>query len=167
MFIEKGGETLEIERKYLPADRTEVLELIRNRIGKEFTQGYLNTNPVIRVRKEDDVCFLTYKGKGMMKREEYNLPIDIDTFRHLLSKCDDHLILKTRYCYELDLESTFIAEIDVFHGVLEGLILIEVEFPDEAAAKQFVAPSWFGKEVTFDFRYHNSNLAKSAAFPRE
>ena len=41
-----------------------------------------------------------------------------------------------------------VAEVDVYGGALDGLLVVEVEFPSEAAAAAFVAPPWFGEEVT-------------------
>ena len=49
-------------------------------------------------------------------------------------------------------------ELDVFHGKLSGLIMAEVEFDSTEDAREFVAPSWFIKEVTLDSRYQNANL---------
>ena len=46
-----------------------------------------------------------------------------------------------------------------FHGVHEGLRLVEVEFPSVEAADAFVAPAWFGDDVSGDPRYRNSYLA--------
>ena len=40
------------------------------------------------------------------------------------------------------------------------LILAEVEFADEDEANQFTPPEWFGEDVTFSSRYHNSNLSR-------
>ena len=62
---------MEIERKFLinslPADLNSYpFHLIE--------QGYLNTDPVVRVRRQDEEFYLTYKGKGFLAREEYNLP---------------------------------------------------------------------------------------------
>ena len=39
-------------------------------------------------------------------------------------------------------------------------MLAEVEFPDEESANNFIAPEWFGEDVTFSSKYHNSNLSK-------
>ena len=76
---------MEIERKFtvksLPAD----LDSYPFRI---IEQAYLNTAPVIRIRREDDSFYLTYKGKGLMAREEYNLPLDKSSYEHLLPKAD-------------------------------------------------------------------------------
>ena len=51
-------------------------------------------------------------------------------------------------------------EFDVFEGKFAGLMLAEVEFSDETSANAFQAPEWFGEDVTYDRRYHNSNLSK-------
>ena len=51
------------------------------------------------------------------------------------------------------------AELDVFHGPLEGLAMVEVEFPDEAARAAFVPPPWFGRDVSQESWSANSWLA--------
>jgi hypothetical protein len=40
------------------------------------------------------------------------------------------------------------AEVDVFEGALDGLAIVEVEFPSSEAADAFEPPAWFGEEVT-------------------
>jgi adenylate cyclase len=50
-------------------------------------------------------------------------------------------------------------ELDVYTGELEGLIVAEVEFPDDAKADAFEAPGWFGEEVTGNEDYLNETLA--------
>ena len=49
-------------------------------------QAYLNTDPVVRVRRDNDDYYLTYKGKGLLSREEYNLPLNKEAYEHLLAK---------------------------------------------------------------------------------
>ena len=63
---------MEIERKFLIRQLPEHLEQYPCR---HIEQGYLCTNPVVRIRKQDDAYFLTYKSGGLMAREEYNLPL--------------------------------------------------------------------------------------------
>ena len=73
----------EIERKFL------VKELPANLSDypyHELEQGYLNTDPVVRVRKEDDIFYLTYKGKGYIEKEEYNLSLNEDAYNHLVAR---------------------------------------------------------------------------------
>ena len=148
---------MEIERKYLiqhlPAHLR--LDSFSCRI---IEQGYLNTIPVIRIRKDNDKYELTYKSSGLMTREEYNLPLTEKAYLHLLPKIDGRLIRKKRYM--IPLSDILTIEIDLFEGDLAPLILAEVEFPDETSANTFCAPDWFGKDVTFSGEYHNSNLSK-------
>lgn len=93
-----------------------------------------------------------------MAREEYNLPLGADGYAHLKEKIDGKLISKRRYLIPLDSQLTI--ELDVFYEPCKGLLLAEVEFPDEASANSFCPPAWFGKDVTFDGRYHNSFLSR-------
>ena len=51
-------------------------------------------------------------------------------------------------------------ELDIFHEAYEGLLLAEVEFSSEETAKSYVPPAWFGEDVTFSSKYHNSTLSK-------
>jgi CYTH domain-containing protein len=52
------------------------------------------------------------------------------------------------------------AVVDVFGGDLEGLCLVEVEFASEAGAAAFVAPDWFGEEVTGRPEWSNAPLSR-------
>ena len=149
-------EHIEIERKFLPPALPDGLERYPH---KEFLQGYLSTAPTVRVRREGEAYVLTYKGSGLLKREEYNLPLTAESFAHLFEKCDGLRIEKTRYRIPLS-GTELTAELDVFHGTLSGLWLVEVEFPDEAGAHAFTPPAWFGREVTGDPRYQNSSLSR-------
>ena len=145
---------MEIERKYLVKTLPEHLEDFPSRL---IEQGYLSTAPVVRVRKDGEEYYLTYKSKGLMVREEYNLPLTKDSYDPLLKKADGNILTKTRYRIPLSKDLT--AELDVFQGVFQGLYLVEVEFPDEGAADRFTPPSWFGREVTFSGEYQNSRLS--------
>ena len=120
-------------------------------------QGYLNTDPVVRVRKEDDNYYLTYKGKGLLAREEYNLPLNEDAYYHLVEKSDGIIIRKKRYLIPYE---KYTIELDIFEEPYENLIIAEVEFESEEEAVGFQPPAWFEEDVTLDRRYHNSNLSK-------
>lgn len=145
---------MEIERKYLihkiPFD-------IQKYPCHAIEQAYLNTEPVIRIRRQDDDYYLTYKSKGLMAREEYNLPLNAASYQHLLSKADGNILTKTRY--NIPLGDHLTIELDVFHGKFEGLVLAEVEFTTIEEAEQFIPPEYFGEDVTFSTEYHNSTLS--------
>ncbi|MCI8513019.1 MAG: CYTH domain-containing protein [Lachnospiraceae bacterium] len=146
---------MEIERKYLPRFLPPDWE---QNSRSELEQAYLCIDPVLRVRKEDDSFYLTYKGKGFLAREEYNLPLNREAYEHLKTKADGLILTKTRY--RIPLAGSLIAELDCFHGDFEGLTLIEVEFPDQKSAENFLPPDWFGREVTWEKAYSNSFLSR-------
>ena len=50
---------MEIERKFLVKTLPEGLDSYK---CKHIEQGYLNTNPDVRIRKSDEDYILTYKG---------------------------------------------------------------------------------------------------------
>ena len=147
---------MEIERKFtiktLPADLDRYPHV-------EITQAYLCTDPVMRIRKQDDEYIFTYKGKGLMVREEYNLPLNKEAFEKLLTKTEGHVISKTRYQIP---HGTLLIELDLFESPSD-LIMAEIEFPDEESARAFTPPEWFDRDVTEDPAYHNSNMSRSSA----
>ena len=146
---------MEIERKYLishiPFD-------IAGYPFHQIEQAYLSTAPVVRVRQEDDTYYLTYKSKGLMMREEHNLPLTEEAYCHLREKADGRIITKERYCIPYGDHLTI--ELDVFAGDLAPLLLAEVEFSSEEEANSFTPPDWFGEDVTFSSKYHNSTLSQ-------
>lgn len=146
---------MEIERKFLIPTLPEHLEQYDSHL---IEQGYLCTDPVVRIRRQDDTFVLTYKGRGLMTREEYNLPLNQQAYEHLRQKIDGILIRKRRYL--IPLEHGLTAELDLFDPPFEWLRMAEVEFPSEDAAKRFTPPSWFGEDVTYDNRFQNSHLSQ-------
>ena len=146
---------MEIERKFtitgLPDDLEQHTCLI-------IEQAYLNTDPVLRIRRQNDDYYLTYKGKGLLAREEYNLPLTEEAYLHLKPKADGLVISKTRYL--IPEKDRLTIELDVFHDDYEGLLLAEVEFISEEQANFYTPPAWFGEDVTWSSAYHNSTLSK-------
>ena len=71
---------MEIERKFLVKELPEHLDSYPS---QRIAQGYLCTDPVVRIRRSNDDYYLTYKGKGLMVREEYNLPLNAEAFLHM------------------------------------------------------------------------------------
>lgn len=144
---------MEIERKFTIRSLPAGLEEYPSHL---IEQGYLNTDPVIRIRREDEQYYLTYKGKGLLAREEYNLPLTPEAYAHLLPKADGVIISKRRYLIPLP---PYTIELDVFCAPFAPLIIAEVEFPTEEEARAFCPPEWFLEDVTMDPAYHNSTLS--------
>lgn len=154
----KDAAHMEIERKFIPRQLPGHLEQYA---CHEIEQGYLCTNPTVRIRKMDDAYFLTCKSAGLMAHQEYEMPLTKEAYLHLRQKADGILITKSRYLIPLD--RTHTVELDLFHGSLEGMALAEVEFSSVEEAQAFAPPDWFGKDVTYDSRYHNSEMSKGTS----
>ena len=151
----KGLSIMEIERKFLIHKLPDNLNAYPFQL---LEQAYLCTDPVVRVRRSDDIYTLTYKSKGLMSREEYNLPLTAESYEHLKKKADGNIIRKKRFRIPLPDELTI--ELDLFDTPFEELILAEVEFTSEEQAHSFLPPDWFGEEVTWSTEYHNSTLSQ-------
>lgn len=161
---------MEIERKFLLKTLPENLARCEYHA---IEQAYLCTEPVIRVRREDNAYYMTYKGSGLMSREEYNLPLTKEAYEHLLPKADGNVISKKRYLIPLsDAEinaeclsvlggAKLIVELDEFAPPFAPLMLAEIEFPSKEAANAFRMPEWFAEDVTQDIRYHNSYMSQA------
>ena len=150
---------MEIERKFLVKKLPVNLEEYPH---VEIEQGYLCTSPTLRIRRMGDVYWLTVKehtataSTAIHNREE-EFRLSEDKYNRLKTKCDGCMVIKTRYRIPV---GDLTAELDVFHGSHEGLLLVEVEFPSTAAAESFIPPEWFGDDVSQLPQYRNSYLAQ-------
>ncbi len=165
---------MEIERKFTVLNLPENLS---SYTCLHMEQAYLCTDPVVRIRKENENYYLTYKGKGLLAREEANLPLHAEGYAHLLTKADGLIIQKDRYLIPIekpafDMDSLadlgiskipdnlqLKIELDVFTSP-SGLIMAEVEFPSIELANAYRMPDWFLEDVTANRAYHNSNISK-------
>ncbi len=151
---------MEIERKFL-TEPAAIPFSLEDFPSSMIEQAYLCTAPVVRVRRDGDRYYLTYKSEGLLAREEYNLPLTKEAYEHLAGKADGILLKKRRYRVP-DPETGLTIEIDVFSGEYRGLCLTEVEFETKDQAASFRPPEWFGREVTWSEEYQNSRLAMKA-----
>jgi adenylate cyclase len=148
---------MEIERKFLVAERPD----LRRTERVEIEQGYLaladgGGGAEVRLRRKGDDLLLTVKGGAGRTRTEEEIELDRERFESLWQLTEGRRVAKTRHLIsygELEIE------LDVYSGELDGLLVAEVEFPDEQAADAFEAPEWFGEEVTGNQSYLNETLA--------
>lgn len=139
----------EIERRFLVhPDR--LPRLVR---GKKIIQGYLSTDPIVRVRIRGKKSYLAIKFGETAKRDEFEFKIPVKDGKDLFEKCKVK-IEKTRYYFRLNGK---IWEIDVFEGRNKGLIIAEIEL--SSLRSKFKKPLWLSSEVTDNPRYLNVNLA--------
>ena len=145
---------MEIERKFLtkhiPFDITVYPY-------QQISQAYISFSPTIRIRQSDEAYILTVKGKGHLAREEFELPLTKEDYDRLSLKTEGTPVIKKRYLVPIDGGLT--AEVDIYEGELTGLMTTEVEFPSLEAAERFVAPDWFGKDVSEEKAYKNTSLS--------
>ena len=146
----------EIERKWV-APRTPASDRLGT--GTPLRQGYLavDGDVVVRVRIAVHEAWVTIKaGEDGLRRTEVELAVDATEAEELWAHTAGR-IEKVRHDVAVD---DVPAVVDVFGGDLDGLCLVEVEFPTEAEAVAFVAPEWFGREVTGRSAWSNASLAR-------
>ncbi|MBD5232273.1 MAG: CYTH domain-containing protein [Bacteroidales bacterium] len=151
---------LEIEHKYLVVT-DDYLALCDPAKTRRITQGYLSRVPerTVRVRITEMAdgsvaAFLTVKGRNAGDtRLEFEYAIPADDARHLLTLCEGHLIIKTRYIVPY---AGHTWEVDIFEGAHSGLQVAEIELPQ--STHNYPLPPFAGPEVTGNPRYYNSAL---------
>ncbi len=146
--------TVERERKWLVDHLPDLPD-----DGVHMAQGYVAIDGMVSLRVRDAGSkgrTMTLKGGTGAVRTELEWAIAADEFDAAWALTGDRGVEKTRYRIDL---GDHTAELDVFEGRLAGLVLVEVEFDDEASLDAFEAPGWFGREVTDDGRYTNAALA--------
>lgn len=128
--------------------------------SEEYCQGFLSTHPerVVRIRIAGTKATLTIKGKTQgISRAEFEYPLPMDEARTLLDHmCERPLIEKVRHVIT---HQGMVWEVDEFMGENQGLVIAEVELPDENHSVPL--PPWVGEEVSHDPRYFNANLVSN------
>ena len=145
---------LEIERKFLLVSDDYKL----NAKAVDIKQAYLSAdeNMAVRVRVEGIQASINIKSKKSERvNHEFEYVIPLDEAQFLIRMSPYPIIEKTRHMVEYEGKTW---EVDEFHGDNRGLTVAEIELDDENEA--FEKPPWLGEEVTADYRYLNSNLAK-------
>jgi adenylate cyclase len=149
--------SVEVERRWLVQEASpEALAAPAERID----QGYLTVGTdgaETRVRRRGERCVLTVKSGSGMVRQEREVELSVAQFDALWPATEDARVEKVRHV--LHSEDGHVIEFDVYDGTLAGLMIAEVEFDDPWGAEAFVAPYWFGREVTAEPAYRNQNLA--------
>jgi len=148
--------SLEIERKFLVLSDVWRNSAIRH---TKIRQAYLdsNANVSIRVRmKDDSSATLTLKSRSpKLRRREFEYAIPTLDAEELISLRRSCVIEKVRHIVPYGKLNW---EVDVFSGENQGLVVAEIELPDEN--HQIELPAWIGPEVTGQDRYYNGTLAQ-------
>ena len=145
---------IEIEYKFLV--NTEEWAKIEKPSPTLIVQGYISksVNSTVRVRVKGDKGYLTIKGKTEgIRRSEFEYEIPLNEAESMIELFTDKHIRKFRY--EINIEGKT-WEIDEFHGLLDGLILAELEVKSED--ETFTKPTWVTEDVSTDPNYFNAVL---------
>jgi adenylate cyclase len=158
MVTSKANPHREIERKFLLKQLPTGLTSYPRH---EIEQGYLaieNDTVQVRLRKSGETRSLTFKRGKRNAREEREIQLSAEQFEALWPGTAGRRLSKIRYDVPWR-EST--VEVDIYTGRHEGMIVAEVEFPDEESCADFIAPDWFGADVTDEARYSNVRMAQA------
>lgn len=144
----------EIERKFLVLNS----DYRKGASASLYRQGYLlsEREKVVRVRVCNGKAYLAIKGETKnVTRTEFEYEISTaDANRMLDVFCAGTVVEKNRHILHV---GGFRWEVDEFLGPNEGLVVAEIELPDEST--EFPKPEWLGDEVSHDPRYYNNNLS--------
>lgn len=127
--------------------------------GVQYRQGYLSVEKerTVRVRVVGNQAWLTLKSNiSNVSRHEFEYPVPLADAQTIMGAMCPMVVNKLRHRIE---HGGFIWEVDEFFGENAGLVLAEIELPDESTP--FDKPEWIGEEVTEDGRYTNSFLSKN------
>jgi CYTH domain-containing protein len=153
----------EIERKFLLDALPPQLAFARR---TAILQGYLalDGDTEVRVRRTPRGDTLTIKHGGGEVRVEEELELDARRADALWELTEGRRLQKTRRMMRVEgLE----VSVDEYFGELAGLVVAEVEFDDERAAREFMPPAWFGREVTGEAAYANRSLGVDGLPPAD
>lgn len=151
----------ELERKFIVNQWPEGLTFDKQ---LPIRQAYIavDDHHEVRIREAGHVYMLTVKSLEMLERDEVDITIERTRFEQLWHMAGERTLRKFRHVARLE---NHIIELDVFYGQHEGLMIAEVEFPDQEVATAFQPYSWMGEEVTFLPAFKNRNLAMSMESP--
>lgn len=144
---------IEIERKFLvkslPAEMQE---------GTHIRQGYLahDEQREVRIRQYGNNHSLTVKEGSGLRRQETEIEISSGQFQALWPSTAGRQLEKVR---SLVRHGLFQIELDRYLGVLEPLLIAEVEFSSIEESESFEKPEYLGQEVTEEEGYRNLFLA--------
>ena len=150
----------EIERKfaikYLPKElKIESIVYIKQAFIYRDNLTHIRIRDIKENYPENKQTYIyTLKTKGDIKdksnignRYEIENEISKEEFENLIKNKISNIIEKTRI--KIPIGNNLKAEIDIYYDYLEGMLTLEVEFPNEELANNFQKPDWFGEELGY------------------
>lgn len=161
--MKKNG-SLKIEKEFKFLVDQDKLRGVPLFSSEEIHQGYLSKKGdsiELRIRNIDNKKFFqTFKkGKGF-ERIEIESDISREQFDKMWELTEGRRIKKYRLAVPLEKKKGFInGEINIFKGIHEGLVILEIEVEKREDLDDVILPDWVGMDVTEDPRYSNLGLA--------
>ena len=153
----------EIERKWL-IDKKKIPYNLKDKNVEvlDIQQTYICFDPEMRVRNYNngesyEYTIKTNMTKEGLVRDETNIDINKKQYNNLIIKKEGNTIHKTRYQFYKNKQ---LIAIDIFHGDLDGLAYMEIEFPSIKESEEYKEPNWVIKDVTDNINYKNGHLAR-------
>lgn len=145
---------IEIERKFVPSNNA---WRAQSHMRERLVDGLLMAaeGRKVRVRLYETRATLTVKSaRDGLRRDEFEYEIPAADATELIAKhCGEKVLAKTRHFVE---HMGFTWQVDEYHGVLEGVVIAEVELQSEDVSVPL--PPWVGREVTHDPDYRQSSM---------
>ncbi len=151
---------LELELTYLASKIPDgITSVSPSRIEDVYIPADLTKHAQLRIRRSGDSFVITKKipldSKDASAQMEHNIVINQDEFNDL-RKSSNRLVAKDRYVIQLGGKT---AEVDIFVGDLEGLVVIDFEFDSEVEKAKFVPPAECLADVTQELFIAGGSLA--------
>ena len=154
---------MEIEKKFLVKDISHLDLSNYNKIEMMQDYLYIDKLSIVRKRKciKNNKTTYTYTIKTDKKKlsvNEIEKEITEDEYNSLPTNPSYNSLSKTRYIipYIEDLK----IELDIFHGIYDGIIFSEIEFNSEEQANSIPIPEWFDKELSHKITNSDMTLRK-------
>lgn len=153
-------ESVELELTYLAAKLpNEINGVTPVRLKDVYVPDLDGVHPRLRLRKKGDKYEVTKKVPlvegDASAHSEMTIPLVKDEFVALES-VSNKIVEKDRYKVTIDGHE---AEVDVFVGNLEGLVVIDFEFDSEESKNVFIAPDVCLADVTQEMFIAGGKLA--------
>jgi adenylate cyclase len=110
----------------------------------------------VRIRDGSSAALTLKFGRHGRERDEFEYPIPLGDAEEMQEFAVGLVIEKTRHEVR---HNGYVYEVDAFAGALAGLVIAELETPDDVPAAEL--PPWLGREVTGESAFYNASLARN------
>ncbi|HEV2896957.1 MAG TPA: CYTH domain-containing protein [Pseudaminobacter sp.] len=110
----------------------------------------------VRIRDGSSAALTLKFGAHGRERDEFEYPIPLRDAEEMQEFAIGLVIEKTRHEVR---HNGYVYEVDDFAGALAGLVIAELETPDDVLAAEL--PPWLGREVTGESAFYNASLARN------